>query len=349
MQRSLDSAERVLTQARAQLDARRRAMEDAASDSSGELVEAYARALGDVRRAHEHYSALVSELLRRELAQRTAEVDRARWQAERATRSFRAPPAPLTPPSGWLGVTFSGSFTVERSGGKEIMRFEDYPTIEAVEPDSPAERAGLEARDRLIALDGRDVTEGTEPLTKLLKPGVHLPVRVKRGPYTKDLTIVVGKRPQSGGFDWGYGLPAPAPTPPASTGSASPAVSATLVPPVPPAPPYTIVIDPDSSAVRIGIVTTDAGAIAGAQVRRVGELREYFGVSDGLLVLRVVPGTPAAASGLRGGDVIVRADGHAITTPSAFARALEQAGDRSVKLEVVRKKKTLPLVLRWQR
>jgi S1-C subfamily serine protease len=81
----------------------------------------------------------------------------------------------------------------------------------------------------------------------------------------------------------------------------------------------------------------------------VGELKDYFGVDDGLLVLRVVPGTPAERAGLRGGDVILRVDGRDVTTPGALSRAIERSENRTLKLDVVRKRQKRVMVLKWER
>ncbi|HET7458149.1 MAG TPA: PDZ domain-containing protein, partial [Gemmatimonadaceae bacterium] len=66
-----------------------------------------------------------------------------------------------------------------------------------------------------------------------------------------------------------------------------------------------------------------------------------------VLVLSVATGSPAASSGLRAGDVIVRANGTAVATPIAFQRAIQQCRDRSARLDVVRKKRNEKLTLRW--
>jgi membrane-associated protease RseP (regulator of RpoE activity) len=63
---------------------------------------------------------------------------------------------------------------------------------------------------------------------------------------------------------------------------------------------------------------------AGAEFRSVGgSLSEYFpGVEEGLLVLQVVPETPAASLGIRPGDVVVEAGGRSVRGPADLHAAL---------------------------
>ena len=61
--------------------------------------------------------------------------------------------------------------------------------------------------------------------------------------------------------------------------------------------------------------------IAGAHVQQFAALKDYFGVDSGLLVLSVLPGTPAARAGLRDGDVITRANGADRLEPGAVLTA----------------------------
>ena len=75
------------------------------------------------------------------------------------------------------------------------------------------------------------------------------------------------------------------------------------------------------------------------------------GTPRGVLVLSVASGTPAAQAGLRGGDVVVSVDGRRVDSPSVL-RALilrEDADDgtHELPLEIVRKKATRTVTLRW--
>ncbi|MGH7626873.1 MAG: PDZ domain-containing protein [Gemmatimonadaceae bacterium] len=283
----------------------------------------------EMQRARRAYDSAMSPRMEREMAQAMSSI-----QAQMAAHT-----------SGWLGITVSGQYTMESDKGRQVMRFEDYPTIETVEPDSPAERAGIEARDQLIALGGRDVTQGALPFSKLLKPGAKLAVRVKRGRSTKDFTAVVGKRPQDDWPVWNFSYQAtPRPAPRAMEAPRAPAAVVTIAP-LPPMPAMGIA---EQSRVAVELHGPESAAIAGARVQRVlGDLKDYFGVKDGLLILDVVRGTPAQRAGLRGGDVIVGADGQRITSPMSLARAMERNDSGELKLDVVRKKQTRTVVLRW--
>jgi membrane-associated protease RseP (regulator of RpoE activity) len=76
--------------------------------------------------------------------------------------------------------------------------------------------------------------------------------------------------------------------------------------------------------------------LAGAEFQTLtSELAEYFAVDTGVLVLRVIPETPADRLGLRGGDVVVEVGGQAtsdVTTLRALiAEALARGREPQVK------------------
>jgi len=319
-------------------------------DSSGATAEKLARANGNLRRAQQRYEQLTSDLMRRRLTRERGDIDR-------VTRKVQGQ-------AGYLGVTLSMMAPeVQREGGKMIMRFEDYPTIESVDPDSPAERAGLESGDKLLALNGKDVTAGCEPFSALLKPGSRVLLSVKRGAYTKQLSALVAKRPAT---SWGQVWTSPHGGATTIVIPSMPTVPYVRVAPAPPAAPA-----PDAAADSVDVsisitpfpsmsptpempamVTRVGGSllvVAGAEVRPVGNLADYFGVRQGVLVLRVESGTVAARSGLQDGDVIVRADGNPVGTPAALSRAMYHASDTQLKLDIVRLKKKKTVLLKWDR
>lgn len=301
-----------------------------------------ARALRDLARQIERlrlqYDSASSVEARRAMERAMRDLSRERANVMAAQR---AQISMMQRPSGWLGVMLSGQVQFEQKDGRELMRYLEYPVIETVEAASPAERAGVEAQDRLLSLDGQDVTQGTEPFAKLLRPGRRLTLRVRRGDTDKTLNLTVGRRPMGDAGSWSFRFTEP-PRPPepwSSTGA--------VTVPVAPLPPM-ITLEPDPSHVMIEMRGPESAAVAGARVQRmVDDLRDYFGVRDGLLVLEVLRGTPAQRAGLRGGDVIVKADGRLVASPMALAHVLERSSDRVVKLDVVRKRKPLAVTLRW--
>jgi S1-C subfamily serine protease len=89
--------------------------------------------------------------------------------------------------------------------------------------------------------------------------------------------------------------------------------------------------------------------LAGAQLAELNAgLASVLNVRDqGVLVVDVMPGSPAMTSGLEPGDVIVRADSIAVVSPVALIRAMRMASDHSVLIDLLRKGKTQRVTLRW--
>jgi membrane-associated protease RseP (regulator of RpoE activity) len=79
--------------------------------------------------------------------------------------------------------------------------------------------------------------------------------------------------------------------------------------------------------------------VAGAEfLEMTPELAEYFvGVHEGLLVLRVIPRTPASHLGLRDGDVVIEADGHPVRSIENFRTRISGAEGHGIDVKWVRK------------
>jgi S1-C subfamily serine protease len=83
----------------------------------------------------------------------------------------------------------------------------------------------------------------------------------------------------------------------------------------------------------------ESSRVAGAEFRRLTpELAEYFrGADHGLLVLRVLSDTPAARLGLRGGDVVLAADGRPLEDVEALRERFARSPRAPVELTWVRR------------
>lgn len=89
-------------------------------------------------------------------------------------------------------------------------------------------------------------------------------------------------------------------------------------------------------------------AVAGATIVKLNpDLGRAVGARSGLLVVDVAPGTPARRAGLRGGDVITRADDDEISSLPELQRAIERSSDHRVELRIVRERHSRRIVLRW--
>ena len=265
-------------------------------------------------------------------------------------------------PNGWLGVVLDGDDELKTGADGEVSsRYLDYPTVVSVEPGSPAAKAGVESGDRLLIIDRRDPRVADVDISSMLRPGARLQVRVRRGMEGKSLQILVERRPDSfqppcqwmdqsiaGALrevpteDEFLLPPPPEPVAPPAPGS-RPAIARM------PASPPSLLRAPEAWGPLVYSYSSNGtGTFAGAQVAAMNQdLGAPFGVDRGLLILRVLPGTPAEQSGLRGGDVILKANGTAIAEPVALQRAINMARSRELQLSIVRRKKPLTIALRW--
>ncbi len=101
-------------------------------------------------------------------------------------------------PQGYMGITFSATMRADAgASGTEVFRFAENPTVETVEPGSPAERAGVTKGDQIILIDGRSVIGRDIVFNRLLRPGTELPLRVRRDGETRDVLLLIKQRPKS--------------------------------------------------------------------------------------------------------------------------------------------------------
>jgi S1-C subfamily serine protease len=258
-------------------------------------------------------------------------------------------------PDGYIGVQFSELQTVMGDDAPQAPPLPEYPRIDSVYPGSPASKAGVRRGDVVLLIGGTDARRAVQ-LDRLLRPSTQLPVRVQRDGAPRDLTIVVEKRPadfnaECANADQLIGPEFDQPMIYLRSPAAPRAPSAPFVFPrreAPAAAPGAPGAPAPPMPYLYGFSTTNS-AIAGATLIPLDDdWRATLGVDNGVLVTRVLPGTPSKDSGLRAGDVIISADGQTVASVRALSRIVGNAKANSVKLQVIRAGKPQALTLRWQ-
>lgn len=103
------------------------------------------------------------------------------------------PRIPPMPPSGYLGFGIKCGPCGIRDGARFFD--ENPPVITSVAEDSPADEAGLEPDDAILAIDGHDILsdEGGERFSEI-EPGDRVELTVRRGDRRRTVTLEAGER-----------------------------------------------------------------------------------------------------------------------------------------------------------
>ena len=246
-------------------------------------------------------------------------------------------------PTGWFGVTVNDNGIIDEHGNPF---YSGYPVVTSVEPESPAERAGVKAGDVLVMFNDHDMKGSAMALRKWLQPGLSFVVRLRRDGVARQVRGTIGKRPP--GFDnsvtliWTSEGNSAGLAPMGAGGAAmGRAVNVRVRTPLPSKLPP--VLAPSF---------TFGGGIypfAGAEFIALNpDLSDALGVGrEGVFVTTVLPHSPAQIAGLRGGDVVLTADSIRLDDPIALVRAIRESDDRSIRLGIVRKKKAETILLKW--
>ena len=261
-------------------------------------------------------------------------------------------PGGFAMPKGWIGINAVGPKSQVISTNGYFVQYFDYPSIVSVDPDSPAQRAGILPGDVLIGYDGVDVRGHRFDLTQMLVPDRKLAVSVRRDGEPRDYTVTI--------------LPAPVTVSdrrreigqvelrlrgqPAGSGSGEYRVEATRA-------AATGAAVGGAAAGRAGSVVPlrtlfySGNGIFGAVMSTVSsDLARTLKIDPGILVNDVTDETPAARSGLRTGDVIVLANGQPVTTLKQLQEVVmvrSTSGEHSVPLVVVRDKHQQKVTISW--
>ena len=245
-------------------------------------------------------------------------------------------------PPGWFGVTLSDEGVFDEQGS---AFFEGYPVVSEVDPTSPAAKAGVLPGDILMTFNSQDMRGSVLHLQNWLKPGAPFVLQLRRNDAVRVVRGTLGKRPPGWGRRTEIALNSSGDFPP-RTRTATRASGQS--------PQRVMIRTPLPSKVPPALIpafTFGAGVypFAGMEFTALNEdLRELLGIKpDGVFVTNVVEGSPARLAGLKGGDVLLLADGIKLETPVDFVNAIAESEDRTISLRILRKGKQQSLVLSW--
>jgi serine protease Do len=244
------------------------------------------------------------------------------------TQARPAPPEPPAPPRGEARMMW-----LDGRGSAIGVRIQDADAggvlIDDVEEESPAEKAGLKRGDVIVEFDGERV-RGARHFSRLVQEtpdGRTVKATIVRdgARQTLDITPAAGER----------------------LGRASDHIIAlpdiereiergleTL--------PRNFSFDFDWDATPM--MSGPHGRLGARLQRLTGQLAEYFGAKEGVLVSSVDEDSPAAQAGLKAGDVITSINGRAVNDTRDVTQEIRGAeGGKDVEIGVLRDRKSLTL------
>ena len=261
-------------------------------------------------------------------------------------------------PRGWLGISF-----------REARETAPGPVVvEEVFPGSPADRAGVQEGDTLLRMDGKAAR--MEMVRALrLAPGDTVRLALRREGRERQVRVVAERRSGSSVIFRRNGqervldvdsireviavqidtLGVHLDTLFGRMDSLRREIRVRR-------PGRTVMMRMDSAFERtLGetlpfSIEVGSRALAGAELTQINPgLGRYFHTREGLLVLRVAPGSPAARAGLEAGDVVLRANAEEVETLPELRRLVTRARGERVTLQVLRQGRRREVVLNRDR
>jgi len=237
-------------------------------------------------------------------------------------------------PQGYLGIEFHdlsdeqvAALHLHGPRGAEIAM---------VDHDGPAGHAGLRAHDVVVAVNGVAI-DSALTLRRLIHDagaGVLVAIEVLRNGRAMTLNATLANREDV-------------------ERSAMARLAANDPPPAPPVSPLAQGFadhdgdGPSRTQAFLNAMLHMSPFTGLAMESMVPQLAQFFGAPQGagLLVHTVMPDSPAAAAGLRAGDVVLRADGVLLKSTADWTRRLRAAKGHALTLTVLRDKREQTMVL----
>jgi C-terminal processing protease CtpA/Prc len=292
-------------QSRDLLQSRREELQKDMSAGSQLVLTEVARAMAQSRMNNRGNFDQLSEHLYAEQAEIAARAQNAAAQAAQLLAQDRDEQE-MWPDEGWLGIELS-EVTPASSTKLKLPQVRGVIVSEVL-PDGPAAQVGLQKDDVIMEFDGHPV-DGMLQFSRLVREtpsGRIVPLVVWRDGHKTDLTVQIGNRNQD--MDSHFRELAP---------------------------PHALNFKfskPEFYLRRTPILGIEAEDVS-------GQLGSYFHIpsGEGILVREVSPDTPAAKTGLKAGDVIIRVDGKNVKSIADLRDHLKEESDKkSLSLTIVR-------------
>lgn len=208
--------------------------------------------------------------------------------------------------------------------------------ISDVVEDSPADKAGLRNRDIVLKMDGKPIEDERDFTSMIRKAGsgTDITLTVWRAGQTLDLHPTLASAPREHrDYSWSWSSDED------DDGDAPRRHRAWSMAPMPPMPPMNIEVPdlPDLSDLSelkgLALAMNAGRGRLGVQLQELTpEIAPFFGApSDkGVLVWKVMEDSPAAAAGIKAGDVIVEIEGKKVADTEDLHEALSDSdsGDK---------------------
>jgi serine protease Do len=215
-------------------------------------------------------------------------------------------------PSSYIGVMVQ---EIDNDRAKELKLREEYGVeVTRIEADSPAEKAGMRVNDTVQQYNGQRV-EGMEEFKRLVNEtpvGREVKLDIVRAGAPLTVMVKVAQRRMASSINVMH----PSPMPSAQFELRMPDVPRSF-------------LSWNSSVLGVDAESLD------------GQLADYFGVKEGVLVRSVSKGSAAEKAGIKAGDVITRVDDSKVATPADISARIRSIHGKQLPVVVMRDHKEM--------
>lgn len=218
---------------------------------------------------------------------------------------------------GYLGV---GVLELTDDRVKALHLKDDHGVeVNRIDENSPAARAGIKPNDVILEVNGKPIEDILHFQISIAEtaPGTKVGLALWRNGARQTVSAILDPRPPN------FMLLMPPNAPDA---------------PMPPMPEV-----PFNGGNQFPAIPANSPVVGFFGEALTGQLADYFGVKQGVLVHSVNLNTPAEHAGLKAGDVVVKVNGTPVMSPHEITGLVSASRKKAFSFTVVRNKKEITL------